>query len=53
MWWENIKKDNEKRNEGANNMNTKNAENLVAVYIYIYIYIYKTSELEDRLEREP
>ena len=34
-------------------MNTKNAENLVAVYIYIYIYIYKTSELEDRLEREP
>ena len=35
-------------------MNTKSDEILEAVYIYIYIYyIYKTSELEERLEREP
>ena len=39
-------------------MNTKSDESLEAVYIYIYIYIYiyyiyKTSELEERLEREP
>ena len=31
-------------------MNTKSDESLEAVYIY---YIYKTSEFEERLEREP